>query len=342
MNIEDRLRNAITHRTDRVEPAPDSLAKITEALDHPTAGHGRPGPDRRRLIAVGTAAAAILLVGAAVFATSRNDGTERVETEPPASSPGGGTTPTTPGTVGPTASTNPGSTLTTGTGSTTTVDPGMLCCYETSTSTAPATSGPQNPVNIDAAQVVWPRPQDTGLRFDDPVEAARSFAIQFAGFTDPQVGPFQPGDSMSGEVAVRAAISTDSPSAVTTVHVRKMADGHWWVVASSNPDIQLTNPSSGSTIVCDGTPTKLTGTALAFEGHVNVRLIGFALDGSPRTIGEGIVMGAGTPPAMPFNGEINCDLRGATTQGVLSYLTLSARDGSVWQYVAVPVRFVVG
>ena len=66
----------------------------------------------------------------------------------------------------------------------------------------------------------------TSQRFDDPVAAARSFAVDFVGMTDPVVGEFQPGDSRSGEVPVRG-FADGAPSAVL---VRQLEDDTWFVI----------------------------------------------------------------------------------------------------------------
>src|SRR5690606_35883458 len=67
-----------------------------------------------------------------------------------------------------------------------------------STSTSSATA----PADDATATAVWPR-SDTARRFEDPVAAARSFAVDFAVFADPVLGEFRQGDSRSGEVEVR-------------------------------------------------------------------------------------------------------------------------------------------
>src|SRR5690606_34132299 len=106
----------------------------------------------------------------------------------------------------------------------------------------------------------------SGTRFDDPVAAARSFAVDFVGFPEPVVGAFLAGDSRSGEVPVQAT----EQGPVTTVLVRQLADdGSWWVIGSATPNIEVDAPSWLTAI---DSPLHLAGRARAFEGTVNVEI----------------------------------------------------------------------
>ena len=85
----------------------------------------------------------------------------------------------------------------------------------------------------------------TSRRFDDPVAAARAFAVDFVGFVDPVLGEFVQGDSRSGEVEIRPV--ADGPA--TTVFVRQLgSDGTWWVIGSATGDITLDTPAAGDEI----------------------------------------------------------------------------------------------
>jgi hypothetical protein len=208
----------------------------------------------------------------------------------------------------------------------TTVAPTTAPTTAPSTTTPTPTSTPA-PAPGDTATAVFPDPS-TSLRFDDPVAAAGAFAVDFVGFTDPVVGEFAQGDSRSGEVEVRP--KAEGPA--TTVFVRQLgSDDSWWVLGSATSDITLDTPATGDTIT---SPVALTGTALAFEGHVTVEV---RQDGAREPIGTGIVTGGGDM-VRPFSGEVEFTAQ-TTERGALILLTDSAEDGRVWQAVVIRVAF---
>lgn len=189
------------------------------------------------------------------------------------------------------------------------------------TTPAPTTVAPGVPA--DAVTAVWP----TGAvptRYTDPVAAARGFAIDMAAFADPVLGAFRAGDSRSGEVEVRPA--PDGP--VTTVFVRLLGDGSWWVLGAATADVTLDSPAAGDLIA--GT-AELSGTALAFEGTVDVRIV----DDTTATLATGVVTGGGDV-ARPFRGVFPLD-GPATPYGTVLLTTASAADGSTWTASAVRV-----
>jgi hypothetical protein len=175
---------------------------------------------------------------------------------------------------------------------------------------------------------VWPA-VDSDVRYDDPQKAARGFAEDLVGFTDPLVGEFRQGDSRSGEVEVRAA----ETGPVTTVLVRQLDDGSWWVLGSETADIQLTRPTAGSTIT---SPVTLAGSARAFEGTVDVRVVA---DGEADPVGTGFVTGSGGPELGPFEGRIEFRAPDAADAGALLLTTTGGEDSVIWQATVVRVRF---
>ena len=198
----------------------------------------------------------------------------------------------------------------------------------TAPTTAPSTTTSiPAPVPGDTASAVFPDPS-TSLRFDDPVAAARAFAVDFAGFTDPVLGEFMPGDPRSGEVEVRPR--ADGPA--TTVIVRRLgADDSWWVLGSATADITLATPAAGDPIT---SPVVLTGSALAFEGHVDVEV---RQDGVRAPVGTGFVTGGGDV-VRPFSGEVGFTAP-TSGHGALVLFTTGAEDGRVWQVVVIRVAF---
>lgn len=173
---------------------------------------------------------------------------------------------------------------------------------------------------------VWPW-ETASTRFDDPVDAARSFATDFLGFTAPVMGPFAQGDSRSGEVEVRPV----SNGPVSTVFVRQGSDDSWWVIGAATEHITLAEPDVLDEI---RSPVRLRGTALAFEGTVRVHI---REDGRREPIGVGFVTGGGQEPS-PFEETIDFATPTASA-GAIVLFTESAEDGRVWQAGVVRVRF---
>jgi hypothetical protein len=196
---------------------------------------------------------------------------------------------------------------------------------DTTGTTAPTTTPVPGPV--DASTAVFP---DAGsdARFGDPVEAARAFAVDFLGFTDPVVGEFLQGDSRSGEVEVRPL--ADGP--VTTVIVRQLGpDDTWWVLGAATANITVDMPAANATITA---PVTVTGSALAFEGTVDVEV---RQDGARQPVGTGLVTGGGDE-MRPFTGQVDFSPPSAT-HGALVLVTHSAMDGRVWEAAVVRVQF---
>lgn len=268
--------------------------------------HDRTPPEQtgpRRRLAVAAPALTVLVLGLVVGVLALT----------PPSTPGDGP-PTAPPATGsaPAATTSPSSF--------TTVQPTPTAGTGTVAPTS-VTAAPRIPA--DAVTAVWP----TGAvrtRYTDPVAAARGFAIDMAAFADPVLGAFRAGDSRSGEVEVRPA--PDGP--VTTVFVRLLGDGTWWVLGAATVDVTLDSPAAGDLIA--GT-AELSGTALAFEGTVDVRIV----DDTTATLVTGVVTGGGDV-ARPFRGVFPLD-GPATPYGTVLLTTASGADGSTWTACAVRV-----
>lgn len=223
--------------------------------------------------------------------------------------------------------------------SATTTQPVASSMPSESTSPSESTTTTESPVSTTVAPLpddaigfaLWPDAA-ADIRFDDPIEAARSFATELAGFDEPVVGEFKEGDSRSGEVEVRP--TKDGP--VSLVLVRQLStDDSWWVTAALNADIVVDDPQPQGAI---DHPVLLSGEARAYEGTVQVAVY---TDGDPIPIGEGFVTGSGGAELGPFDGEIDIE----TPQGgwgALVLYTTSAEDGSVWGVTAVRVGFIGG
>lgn len=190
----------------------------------------------------------------------------------------------------------------------------------------PQPSTPQPTAPPDSVTAVWP-PPSSGVRYPGPAAAARGFADGLVGFRAPVVGPYRAGDARSGEVDVRP----EPGGPATTVFVRRMSDGTWWVLGSAVEGIELDTPEAGEMVT---SPVVLTGRARAFEGHVSVRIV---QDDSRTPLATGFVTGGGDA-LRPFQGSFPL---GPVTagHGAVVLTTESARDGQVWTAAVVRVGF---
>jgi hypothetical protein len=196
----------------------------------------------------------------------------------------------------------------------------------TTTSTE-ATTTTVFPLTVDPTLPVFPDP-GTARRFDDPGALTYAFAHDMLGFRDPLLGQLVRGDDRSGEIEVRA-VAQGNP---TTVLVRQLDDGSWFVITASVESIRLDTPTQSATI---SSPQPLTGAAWAFEGHVAVRLF---VDGVAEPIAETFVTGRGDQMG-PFSGELAFDLPAGAQHGVLVLLEPSAEDGSTIAATVIRVHF---
>jgi hypothetical protein len=289
VSIEDRLRHAITARTSAVEPSADGLDRIHDKLNAPGGDMDLTHTNRWYLVAA--VAALVLAVAGGTLALVGGDGDD------------GGTT----------TADQPGAETTTTEPTTTTTDATTDTTATTPTTSGPAV-GPEAPGGsggLDAQEegtVVWPRPS-SDVRFDDPSAAANSWARFYAGFTDPQIGEYRAGDNRSGEVPIFPLAGNRGEE--TTVAVRRMSDGHWYVVASNTQDITPSEPAFDDRLTC---PQLFQGTALAFEGTVQVRIDAYRPDGRRVTVAEGFVTGSGSPPAGPYESSLPCEVPGTDVE----------------------------
>ncbi|MFN8052633.1 MAG: Gmad2 immunoglobulin-like domain-containing protein [Acidimicrobiales bacterium] len=208
---------------------------------------------------------------------------------------------------------------------TTTTERATTTTTSTTSTTTTTTTTTTPPSALTSA--VWPS-ADSVQRFGDPVDAARSFATDFAGFTAPVVGPFNAGDSRSGEVEVRPR--ADGP--VTTVLVRQLAaDTSWWVTGAVSGDIEVDQPQVLATVT---SPLKLSGRARGFEGTWKVVLLA---DGTRTPLAQGVVTGRGDGVLGPFESELTFTRSGGW--GDVLFTTDSAENGQVWQAAVLRVQF---
>ncbi len=195
-------------------------------------------------------------------------------------------------------------------------------------STSATTATAETPTGgVDPSQTVYPT---SGIRYDDPNQAASDFVVDIIGMENPVMSDFEAGDSRSGEITVQRRPG----QAKTTLFLRQLEDDNWYVIGAVTENITLTSPENRATVT---SPIRLQGESIAFEAQVNVLV--FA-DAEERTVvGEGFVMGGGSEVA-PFDGEVEYDLGGReVTWGTVVMLTYSAEDGTVVEFTATRVRF---
>ena len=183
------------------------------------------------------------------------------------------------------------------------------------------------PGPADPGTAVWPYLAST-TRYSNPVAAARGFAVDFVGFTNPVLGSFRPGDARSGEVDVRGA-----GGLVTTVLVRQLgADGTWWVLGAGTANIELRLPAALSAI---SSPVHLQGSSRAFEGTVQTDV---RQDGDAKPLGRGYVTGGSGTELRAFDGTLTFSQPSAASGAVVLH-TVSSESGQVAEATVVRVRF---
>jgi hypothetical protein len=194
--------------------------------------------------------------------------------------------------------------------------------------TVPATTKVPPGSDDAVSTALWPW-VETDTRYTDPVEAATGFATDFLGFDEPIVGEFMAGDSRSGEVTVQSF--ADGPT--TIVFVRQLTfDASWWILGAASENIVIDEPDALAEVV---SPLTVAGTALAFEGTVEVQL---RADRNGEPIFEGFVTASGGPGPGPFTETFEFSAP-EETGGALVMLSLSAEDGSVIEASALRIFY---
>lgn len=206
-----------------------------------------------------------------------------------------------------------------------------------STSTTEATGSSVDPGDGDGSsgssaaplpgEVLWPA-AGSDTTYEDPVEAARDFAVELVGFVEPVVGGLVETETDRGTVEVRPG----DGGPVTTVVVHRGDAGDWSVEAAATAEIALEAPSAGDEV---GDPVVVRGTSTAFEGTVQVAV----RDDAAAPLGSGFVTGGANGEMGPFSGEVPFDA-GDAAGGSVALYTLSMEDGGgVLAATVVPVRF---
>lgn len=298
--IEDELRRALHDHTAGVEGQRPGWADVEGRAGRMVAHR------RRRMALTGlSAAAAIALVVAAVAVLNDGDG-GKVRTVAPAQ------TTTTEATTTTTASTT-----------TTTA--------QVTTTTAPVIPDPESVGGIYPDSAEYDRVG--AATFRDPVDTALAFARDYVGMTSPIASEAAEGPTPTSR---RVTIRPNARAGITTVVVVAQiggGQGPWTVTGARAASIVLDDPVREEVIT---SPTKLSGSAHAFEGHVNVEVRDGGMKAG-RSLGETFVTGGGDE-RRPFEGSIS--FRRATKKyGALVLFESSAEDGSPLAATVIPVAF---
>lgn len=103
------------------------------------------------------------------------------------------------------------------------------------------------------------------------------------------------------------------------------------VITSPQGSIKVTDPQPGAAI---SSPVKIAGKAQVFEANVQLRV----KDASGKVLGEGFTMASmGAPEWGDFSEEFSFTEPSETQVGTVEVLEESAKDGSVADWVVIPV-----
>lgn len=290
----------------------------------PATGPGRSTSSNPRLIAALLAVIALALITLVVVLVT-NDGDDGDGTSTSISSPSSVVPSDSSNSSDPSTTVSPATTLAPSTTLEATTTVVTTTSLVTTTSVVTTTAPPVD----DRIAALWPW-VDSDVRYTDPVDAARGFALDFIGFTDPIIGPFVQGDGRSGEVEVRS-IDTFAP---TVVFVRQLGtDSTWWVIGSATENIIVDQPQVGDQI---GSPLAVSGRSSASEGTVYVEI---RADGVDEAIFSGFVTGGGPLDAPgPFSEVFEWPNPGVGS-GAIVFQTTSTDDGRIFEAGVIRVHF---
>lgn len=284
-----------------------------------------PDPGRSWLFALAAVVAATAVVVAVLIVVdafgddddASSPSTTQAATQPSAS------------TSAPTSTAAPATTVPATNAPTTTAPAATAPATTAPATTAPATTAPATtaPPVEQVRGAIFPTP-GMETSYTDPEIAAREFAVA-VGYADPVAGDFRAGDSRSGEVEIRAAAG--SPPSI--VFVRQLDDrGGWYVIGAATENVVVDTPDALDVLT---SPLEVAGSALAFEGTVEVLL---TADDVEDPLVESFVTGSGGPEPGPFEGSFEFDPPDAEG-GALLFLSRSSEDGSVLEVSALRVFF---
>ena len=313
MNIDERVRRALHHRAERIEPTDGSWERMQQRVDE--ARHRR----RRSWAAgaTGAVAAAVLLVVA--VATLGGGEPRIVETGPAAS-----VVPTAPPALPPPPDRPP----------------------------PPGNTGPPTVV-----PGIWPLHTVADLEsyrhsgsssYEDPVEVARAFAVDYLGMMNPVVGEPVDGHAGTVEVVVRPRDESRQPmppgAMDTVVELGSLGGGRqdpagpWNVISTTSSNIRL----DGDRLLNGAaTPIDVSGEAAAYEGTVQIEVREAGMEAG-EALGQDFVTAGALGNLAPFAADIAFDPPTTEGLGALVLFTESAVDGSTLEATVVGLNFGAG
>ena len=142
---------------------------------------------------------------------------------------------------------------------------------------------------------VWPA---ANVRFATPEEAAQDFVTKVL-HVDTNIGEFQPGDSLSGEIDV---YSPESNVVRGTLLMRKLGPDQSWVVIGAISSVNTILEPAHQGMVSAGSIT-VSGKGRGFEAQLHVTAIDPTNPSTP--IAEQFPMGGSAEEALPFSTQID-------------------------------------
>lgn len=179
-------------------------------------------------------------------------------------------------------------------------------------SAAPAAADRPAAPPVRATQVVldqaavWPAPD---VVFATPEEAAEDFVSTVLGVT-PVLGPFQQGDSLSGEIEV---FSESIVRGVLFLRQIRPTEG-WYVIAAASDGVSITSPDNGELVIAG--PLQVRGAARGFEGTVVASA--FPAGDASAVIDQQITRGGALADTEPY--DTTLDLAGTAPGDVVAVL----------------------
>jgi hypothetical protein len=171
----------------------------------------------------------------------------------------------------------------------------------TTTPTAPTTTTPAPPVTEQP--YLWP-PTDHA-QYADPVEAARSFVVEYVGFPDPQFGEVREAEPRLVEIDVLAVGEDGQPfgRVWSTLQLRQVEGDVWQVALATSTQVVIEGVESTDSAVT------VRGIGNGFEGTLNAH----ALDAEGARLGDPVIITVNCCEALePFDATIAVPRRPAS------------------------------
>lgn len=198
----------------------------------------------------------------------------------------------------------------------------------TTTTSPPTTVAPfPDPASVDGIYPDRSAYERSGVSaFADARAAATAFVKDYLGMKTPVLREVD-GDTWTVRPNARASLTT------TLSLARVGAEGPWTVTGATTPGIVVRTPVRLASVA---SPLSVTGSAWAFEGHVDVQV---REDGmrAGSSLGQTFVTGGGDQ-LRPFSGRVTFR-KAAAAAGAVVFSEASGEDGSLMSATVVRVRF---